>query len=106
MQKRQKVQNVMPIRSLFDKLPVEMVLTILSYNDMEDIQSTRGWQSKKVQHCTETRTKIEAAKNKNLDNLKWIHGYIGDIEFKSNSKDVFDMDGNRLPNSYTGKLIQ
>ena len=102
--KRQKVQDVMSIRSLFDKLPDEMVLTILSYGEMEDIQSTRGWQSKNVQHCTETRTKIEAAKKNNLDNLKWIYDYIGDTEFKSHSKEVFvfDIDGNMIPTSCTG----
>ena len=73
-EKRQKVQDSMQERSLFDKLPDEMVLTILSYNAMEDIESTRGWQSRNVKHCTETRTKIEAAKNNNLDNLKWNRG--------------------------------
>ena len=101
---KQKVQSIIQRRSLFDKLPDEMVLTILSYNDMEDIESTRGWQSKKVQHCTETRTKIEAAKKNNLDNLKWIYDYIGDTEFKSNSKEVFvfDIDGNLIPTSCTG----
>ena len=35
--KRQKVQENMAIRSLFDNLPDEMVLTILSYGEMEDI---------------------------------------------------------------------
>ena len=98
----------MSIRSLFDKLPDEMVLTILSYGEMEDIESTRDWQSKNVQQCTETTLKIKAAKDDNLDNLKWIHGYIGDIEFKSN--DIWDNiseyddegDGYRIPNSCTG----
>ena len=53
---------------------------------MEDIQSTRGWQSKNVQHCTETKTKLKAGEDDNLDNLKWIYDYIGDTEFKSDSE--------------------
>ena len=112
---KQKVQSIIQRRSLFDKLPDEMVLTILSYNDMEDIESTRGWQSKKVQHYTETRSKMEAAKKDNLDNLKWIYEFIGDTDFnycRSIGNDefeshyggilVFDEDGNRILNSATG----
>ena len=78
--KKQKVQSVLR-RSLFNKLPEEMVLTILSYGTMEDIQSTRVWQSKKVQHWTETITNYEASVKKNFDNLKWIYGFIGDMDF-------------------------
>ena len=107
--KRQKVQENMAIRSLFDNLPDEMVLTILSYGEMVDIQNTRGWQSKNVQHCTETIWTWVAAENNNLDNLKWIYGYIGKIEFKTDESDdeyddeeEYDETGNRLPNSCTG----
>ena len=89
---------------LFDKLPDEMVLTILSYGDMEDIQSTRGQQSKNVKHCTETRSKLEAARNNNLDNLKWIYGYIGNTksDFEEDDDAKFDEDGNLIPKSCTG----
>ena len=59
--KRQKVQNNRLRQLLFGRLPDEMVLTILSYGEMEDIQSTRIWQSKKVQHCTETRSNWKAS---------------------------------------------
>ena len=83
MSKKQKVEST-TMRSLFSKLPDEMVLTILSYGTMEDITSTRVWQSKKVQHFTETITNYEASENNNLDNLKWIYGFIGytDLTFK------------------------
>ena len=102
-EKRQKVQNIMSRRSLFEKLPDEMVLTILSYGDMKDIQMTHGLQSKNVQHCTETTSSVEAAKYDNLDNLKWIYGYIGHIEFESYSEeDDHDDDGNLIPSSCTG----
>ena len=71
----------------------------------EDIQSTRGWQSKKAQHCTETIKKLKAAEDNNLDNLKWIYDYIGDIEFKSNyEEDEYDEDGYMIPISCTGNL--
>ena len=104
-EKRRRVQNIMPIRSLFDKLPDEMVLTILSYGEMVDIQNTRGWQSKNVQHCTETKTRLEAAKDYNLDNLKWIYDYIGDTKFKSNFKEddyEFDEVQKMIPMRCTG----
>ena len=55
-----------------------MVLTVLSYGEMEDIQNTRVWQSKKVQHCTETRSNWKASGNNNMVHLRWIHGFIGD----------------------------
>ena len=64
--------------SVFDNLPDEMVLTILSYSAMEDIQSTRVWQSKTVQNCTTTRVTWEASQEDNLDTMKWIYEFIGD----------------------------
>ena len=78
--KKQKIESCISRQSLFGKLPDEMVLTILSYGEMVDIQSTRIWQSKEVQHCTKTISNFEASKNNNLDNLKWIYGFIGDTE--------------------------
>ena len=59
----------------FNKCPDELVLMILSYGTMEDIESTRTWQTEKVQKWTETRSMEEAAKNNNLYNMKWIYGY-------------------------------
>ena len=50
----QKVERNIAGQSFFGKLPDEMVLTILSYGEMEDIKNTRLWQSKKVQYWTET----------------------------------------------------
>ena len=79
-QKKRKVQRP-PRRSLFGNCPDEMVLTILSYCEIKDIQSTRVWQSKIVRHWTDTTSKLKAARNDNLDNIKWIYGYIEDIEF-------------------------
>ena len=77
-----------------------MVLSILSYGTIEDIQNTRIWQTEKVKECTTTRSKLEAAKNDNLDTMKWIQEYIGDIEFKINSE--YEEDGKRLPSSCAG----
>ena len=79
--KRQKVQSSISRQSLFGKLPDEMVLTVLSYGEIKDIKRTRVWQSKKVQHCTETRSNFKASENNNLENLKWIYGFIGDTDF-------------------------
>ena len=78
MTKKQKVE--ITISSLFGELPDEMVLTILSYGEMNDIQNTRIWQSKKV----------KASENNNLDNLKWIYECIGDTNF---TKSLDKMDG-------------
>ena len=61
--------------SLFNGYPDEIVLIILAFGDIKDIQSTRGWQTINVQHCTEIRSKTQAAKNDNLDNLKWTYNY-------------------------------
>ena len=43
------------------------------YNDMEDIKSTRGWQSKKRLSIvrTETRSKLEAAKIYSMCEVGW-----------------------------------
>ena len=79
--KRQKVKVQPKRRSLFNGCPDEIVLIILSFGDMEDIQSTRIWQTANVQHCTVVTAKGKAAKNDNLDNLKWIYNYIGDTKF-------------------------
>ena len=92
MTKRQKVES-MSRQSLFRDLPDEMVLNILSYGKMEDIQNTRVWQSKKVQRCTETISNIKASCNNNLDNLKWIYGFIGDTDFTGNlSEDGIELN--------------
>ena len=62
--KKQKVQHDMKQFSfLFGNLPEEMVLSILSYGTIKDIQNTRLWQTEKVKECTTTTTMIEAAKN-------------------------------------------
>ena len=80
------LQRCMSRQSLFGQLPDDMVLTILSYGEMEDIQNTRIWQSKKVQHWTETRSNFEASKLNNFENLKWIYGFIGDMSFTQKSE--------------------
>ena len=80
--KKRKVQHDMKQQSLlFGELPDEMVMNILSYGDMDDIENTRAWQSKKVQHFTESICKEKAAEKNNLDNMKWIYEDIGDTEF-------------------------
>ena len=66
---------------MFGECPDEVVLLILSFCPMKDIRNTRSWQTEIVRHSTETRTKLIAAEYDNLDNLKWIYGYIGDTEF-------------------------
>ena len=92
MTKKQKVE--ITISSLFGELPDEMVLTILSYGEMDDIQSSRVWQSKKVQHWTDTRSNWEASVNNNLDNLKWIYDFIGDTDFTRKSDSKLNCTGN------------
>ena len=62
--------------SLFHLVPDEIVMMILSFGTLLDIQCTRGWQSKMVRKYTETRNMIDAAKNDNLDNMIWIYEYI------------------------------
>ena len=71
-------QIIMP--SLFDIIPDELMLIILSYGTMEEIQNTRVYQSTKIQQHTETMSSWAACQNNNLDNLKWIFGRTGDIE--------------------------
>ena len=85
--KRQKVDMTISRQSLLSKLPDEMFLTILSYGEMEDIQNTRVWQSRRVQHWTETKSIWEASKNNNFDNLKWIYAFIGDTNFTHTLED-------------------
>ena len=80
-EKKQKVQHDMKRSLLFKECPDEVVLIILSFCPINDIQSTRIWQTDIVRHSTETTIKLKAAENNNLDNLKWIHSYIGDTEF-------------------------
>ena len=94
MRKRRKVQCHTKRSSLFDFFPDEMVLTILSYGTMEDIRSTRVWQSIKVQQYTETKNVLEATKNNNFDNLKWIHQYIGNKEFLKDKYFDLQLEGN------------
>ena len=79
--KKQKVDHGMKRSLLFGECPDEVVLIILSFCPEEDIENTRIWQTGIVRHSTETRIKLKAAKNDNLDNLKWIYDYIGDTEF-------------------------
>ena len=62
--------------SIFGVLPDEMVLSILSYGTIKDIENTRVWQTEKVKECTTTTSMIKAAKNDNLDTMKWIYIYI------------------------------
>ena len=97
-------------KSLFGKLPDEMVLTILSYGEMEDIHNTRVWQSRKVQYYTKTRYNWKAAANNNIDNLKWIYDFIGDTnftlplgEFKSDCYKSVSKSDIAVPNC-TGKI--
>ena len=71
---------------LFGVLPDEMVLSILSYGTIKDIENTRVWQTEKVKECTTTTTMIKAAKNDNLDTMKWIYHYIGKTEFHNDPK--------------------
>ena len=69
MNKKQKVQITISRQS------------ILPYGEVEDMQSTRLWQSRKVQHWTKTRSNWKASIMNNLDSLKWIYDYIGDTDF-------------------------
>ena len=82
MVKKRKME-IQPKRklSLFNGFPDEIVLIILSFGTMQDIRGTRVWQTAIVQHCTVTTTKKKAAKNDNLDNLRWIYNYIEDTKF-------------------------
>ena len=61
-------------------LPEEMVLSILSYGTIEDIQNTRIWQTEKVKECTTTRSKLEAAKN--VTSTQW-NGFKNTLEILS-----------------------
>ena len=63
---------------LFTGLPDDIVLILLSYCDLESIQSTRVWQSAKVRYYTQTITMNEAIAKENLDNMKWIKYHMGD----------------------------
>ena len=82
MVKKRKME-IQPKRklSLFNGFPDEIVLIILSFGTIKDIQSTRVWQTAIAQHCTVTRSKLVAIENDNLDNLKWIYNCIGDTRF-------------------------
>ena len=82
--------------SLFGKLCDEVVLNILSYCDLDDIQSTRIWQSKKVHHFTETTCKEKAAEKNNLDNMKWIYKAIGDTDFYPCNYEDMTCSGRRI----------
>jgi hypothetical protein len=88
MKKKQKVESLSK-NPLFGFCPDEMVLTILSFLPLEDIQSTRVWQSKNMKQCT-------YAKKKNFYNLKWIHEFIGDTNFDYTFEDAtFNCTGNQ-----------
>ena len=50
-----------------------MVLHILSYGDMDDIQAR--------QILSGTTCKVEAAEKGDLGNMRWIYEDIGDTEF-------------------------
>ena len=86
MVKKRKME-IQPKRklSLFNGCPDEIVLIILSFGTMQDIQSTRVWQTAIVQHYTVTRSKTKAIENDNLDNLKWIYNFVGEKEFSNES---------------------
>ena len=56
----------------FNVFPDEIVLIILSYGTLPDINSTRIWQTKIVQHCTGTNIMKDAIEKGNLNNVKWI----------------------------------
>ena len=62
-------------------IPDELVLIILSFCHLDDIKNARASQTEFVRRSTETTTKMEAARNNNFDNLKWIYGYIKDTKF-------------------------
>ena len=81
--KKQKVQCELKRSLLFGECPDEIVLIILFFCSIQDIRSTRVYQTEVVRHSTVTRIKVRAAENDNLDNLQWIHDYIGDTEFCS-----------------------
>ena len=85
--RKKKVDHGTKPRSLlFGECPDEIVLIILSFCPIEDIQNTRIYQTDIVRHITVTNIKLKAAKNGNLDNLKWIYRDIGDREFYDDSK--------------------
>ena len=71
---------------MFGECPDELVLIILSFCHMEDIENTRVWQTEFARHSTVTKIKLEAAKNDSLDNLRWIYGFnIADTQFYEDS---------------------
>ena len=80
-EKKQKIVHGMKRSLLFGECPDEVVLIILSFCPIKDIENTRVWQMEIVRHSTVTRIKLKAAENNNFDNLKWIYNYIGDTEF-------------------------
>ena len=78
-EKKQKIVHGMKRSLLFGECPDEVVLIILSFCPIKDIENTRVWQMEIVRHSTVTRIKLKAAENNN--NLKWIYNYIGDTGF-------------------------
>ena len=90
MVKKRKME-IQPKRklSLFDGCPDEIVLIILSFGTIKDIQSTRVWQTVFVQHYTVTRSKTKAIENANLDNLKWMYNFVGDTKLKWNDSSKY-----------------
>ena len=64
---------------------MSFVLIILSYGSMKDIESTRTWQTEKVQKWTLTRSKVSAVQNNNIQNMIWIHETIGDKQYSNSN---------------------
>ena len=95
--KDKKEQSISRHVSLFGNCPDEIVLIILSYGTLSDLQSTRIWQSKKVQHCTESILKVKAAEKNNFDNIRWIYRDIGNTMF---------IEPSQFKNNCTGILIR
>ena len=92
IENKKKNQSVSKPKTLFGKLPDEMAMHILSFCSTEDSRNTRAWQTEIVKRCTETTCKLKAARNNNLDAIKWIYNCIGDTKFimepKKNSYDI------------------
>ena len=65
-------KNGLSLGALLENLPDDMMLIVLQFGNMEDIQHTRDLQSKAVQHRTVCVDMEKAIRAYNLSNMKWI----------------------------------
>ena len=58
--------------SLFLKLTCDVFLHFLQFCDSESVENTRAYQSEGVQHRTAFTNMRDAVRHQNLGNMKWI----------------------------------